>query len=250
MFTYAPDQSDLREHMRAQATAAELWRRLRCGTFVPGVSGHTVCTRVGSVSCSCDGWPWRGWPGPGRATPGGWPAIAGRSGLWFVAACSGRGAGDPGGDGQHRAGVLAGEPMQDVPAPGAEFEAGQRAGGDLGLFGVWHEPSGGGFDGPVRHLRRLGRPAPATAALAGGPPGARPPASAGARYLRTVLRSSPRLPAISLLLLPAYQCARSPPHRPRRTFSLPSAPVPLTRGSILPSRWPGSPRHARPPHGE
>ena len=40
------------------------------------------------------------------------------------------------------------------------------------------------------------------AALTAGPPGARP--SAGARYLRTVLRSSLRLSALSLLPLPAY----------------------------------------------
>src|SRR6266699_6249109 len=95
-------------------------------------------------------------PGPGCAW--GWAVIVGRSGLWLVAACCGPGAGDPGGDGQHRAGVLAGEPVQDAPVPGAEFEAGQRAGEDLGLFGVWHESSGGSVDGPVRHWRRLGWP--------------------------------------------------------------------------------------------
>lgn len=34
--TYAPDEPGLQRHMRAQATAAELWRCLRCGTFVTG----------------------------------------------------------------------------------------------------------------------------------------------------------------------------------------------------------------------
>jgi uncharacterized membrane protein (DUF2068 family) len=34
--TYAPDESHLREHMRAQTAAAELWQCLRCGTYIPG----------------------------------------------------------------------------------------------------------------------------------------------------------------------------------------------------------------------
>src|SRR5215469_14510217 len=34
--TYAPDEPALREYMTATATAGELWRCLRCGTFVPG----------------------------------------------------------------------------------------------------------------------------------------------------------------------------------------------------------------------
>ena len=36
--TYAPDEPELREYMHATATAGEreLWRCLRCGTFVPG----------------------------------------------------------------------------------------------------------------------------------------------------------------------------------------------------------------------
>jgi uncharacterized membrane protein (DUF2068 family) len=32
--TYAPDEPHLREHMRAQTPAAELWQCLRCGTYV------------------------------------------------------------------------------------------------------------------------------------------------------------------------------------------------------------------------
>ena len=32
--TYAPDEPHLREHMRAQTAAAELWQCLRCGTYV------------------------------------------------------------------------------------------------------------------------------------------------------------------------------------------------------------------------
>jgi hypothetical protein len=38
---------------------------------------------------------------------------------------------------------LVGEPAQDVPVPGAGLEAGQRAGEDLGLFGMGHAFSGG-----------------------------------------------------------------------------------------------------------
>lgn len=34
--TYSPDEAPLREYMRASATAGELWRCLRCGTFVHG----------------------------------------------------------------------------------------------------------------------------------------------------------------------------------------------------------------------
>lgn len=34
--TYSPDESALREYMRASAAAGELWRCLRCGTFVHG----------------------------------------------------------------------------------------------------------------------------------------------------------------------------------------------------------------------
>lgn len=34
--TYAPDEPELREHMSARTPAGELWRCLRCGTFVTG----------------------------------------------------------------------------------------------------------------------------------------------------------------------------------------------------------------------
>jgi uncharacterized membrane protein (DUF2068 family) len=34
--TYSPDEPAVRKYMRASATAGELWRCLRCGTFVPG----------------------------------------------------------------------------------------------------------------------------------------------------------------------------------------------------------------------
>src|SRR5258708_19542513 len=34
--TYAPDEPELREHMSARTPASELWRCLRCGTFVTG----------------------------------------------------------------------------------------------------------------------------------------------------------------------------------------------------------------------
>ena len=34
--TYSPDESALREYMRASATSGDLWRCLRCGTFVHG----------------------------------------------------------------------------------------------------------------------------------------------------------------------------------------------------------------------
>lgn len=34
--TYSPDEPAVREYMRASATAGELWRCLRCGTFVQG----------------------------------------------------------------------------------------------------------------------------------------------------------------------------------------------------------------------
>lgn len=103
-------------------------------------------------------------------------------------------------DGQHRAGVLAGASAGCAgPRRRVRCRPARRWGS--GPVRCVARTLGGGFDGPVRHLRRLGRPAPATAlrSLA-----ARP----GARHLRTVLRSSPRLSAISLLLLPTYQCAR------------------------------------------
>src|SRR6266498_2960309 len=72
----------------------------------------------------------------------------GRSGPWLLACCSGPGAGDPRGDGQDRAGVLAGEAVQGAPVPGAELEAGQGAGQDLGVRGGGQVASGGGLDGP------------------------------------------------------------------------------------------------------
>ncbi len=34
--TYAPEEPHLREHMRAETGAAELWQCLRCGDYVPG----------------------------------------------------------------------------------------------------------------------------------------------------------------------------------------------------------------------
>jgi uncharacterized membrane protein (DUF2068 family) len=34
--TYAPDEQPIREQLRAQAASGELWRCVRCGTFVPG----------------------------------------------------------------------------------------------------------------------------------------------------------------------------------------------------------------------
>jgi uncharacterized membrane protein (DUF2068 family) len=34
--TYAPDEQQIREQLRAQAASGELWRCVRCGTFVPG----------------------------------------------------------------------------------------------------------------------------------------------------------------------------------------------------------------------
>jgi uncharacterized membrane protein (DUF2068 family) len=36
--TYAPDEPHLREHIRAQTAVAELWRCLRCGTYVTGAA--------------------------------------------------------------------------------------------------------------------------------------------------------------------------------------------------------------------
>src|SRR6266568_7499848 len=81
---------------------------------------------------------------------------AGRSGLWLLACCGGPGAGDPRGDGQRRAGVPSGEPVQDAPVPGAEFEAGQRCGQDLGPPGGGQVASGCGLDGLARHWQRLG----------------------------------------------------------------------------------------------
>jgi hypothetical protein len=75
-----------------------------------------------------------------------------------------------------------------------------------------------------------------SAAPTGGPPGARPSASAGARYLRTVLRSSPRLSAIWFLLLPAYQCARISVTSTTSNVLLAIGPPPVTTGeaSCLP----------------
>lgn len=35
--TFAPDEPDLREHMRGETGSAELWQCLRCGTYVPGL---------------------------------------------------------------------------------------------------------------------------------------------------------------------------------------------------------------------
>jgi len=34
--TFAPDEPDLREHMRGETGSAELWQCLRCGSYVPG----------------------------------------------------------------------------------------------------------------------------------------------------------------------------------------------------------------------
>ena len=53
-----------------------------------------------------------------------------------------------------------------------------------------------------RQLRPLAPRSPAA------PPGTIPAASAAARYLRTVFRDSPRLPAISFFDRPACQCTK------------------------------------------
>ena len=37
--TYAPDEVELHEHLRATTPAGEAWRCLRCGDFVPGPAG-------------------------------------------------------------------------------------------------------------------------------------------------------------------------------------------------------------------
>ena len=105
------------------------------------------------------------------------------------------------------------------------------------------------------HTRTLGQGLEVSAigfgSVLGGPPGVVPAASAGARYFRSVLRSTPRLSAISFFDRPACQhqdlghidhVERSPCHRP-------SVLVPDGR-KAAPSRWPGPPRHARHPHGE
>ena len=115
---------------------------------------------------------------------------------------------------------------------------------------------------PARSPAAAGyRPAPGTTPApapptppgsTGGPPGAIPAATAGAMYLRIVLRSTSRLGGdLAAATGPHASGPRSRSHRPRRTFSSPSAPPPSqTGGKAAPSRWPGPPRHARRPHGE
>src|SRR5579863_6205302 len=69
-------------------------------------------------------------------------------------------------------------------------------------------------------------------------------------YLRSVLRSTSRLPAISLSERPACQCIKisvtSITSNVLLAIGLPSS----TGGKAALSRWPGPPRHARHPHGE
>ena len=55
---------------------------------------------------------------PRKATEPSGPRAGARLGLWLLACCSGPGAGDPQGDGQRRAGVPSGEPVQDAPVLG------------------------------------------------------------------------------------------------------------------------------------
>ena len=70
--------------------------------------------------------------------------------------------------------------------------------------------------------------------LTAGPPGAIPAASAAARYLRTVFRDSPRLPAISFFDRPACQCVKiSQISITSNVLLAIGPPVTRTRGIIL-----------------
>src|ERR1700744_6495410 len=77
-----------------------------------------------------------------------------------------------------------------------------------------------------------------------------PPATAGAMYLRIVLRSTPRLCDISFSDLPACQCTSISVTSITSNVLLAIGPPSQTGGKVSPSRWPGPPRHARAPHGE
>ena len=64
-----------------------------------------------------------------------------------------------------------------------------------------------------------------------------PAASAAARYLRTVFRDNPRLPAISFFDRPACQCVKiSQISITSNVLLAIGPPVPATRGMILTSR--------------
>ena len=88
--------------------------------------------------------------------------------------------------------------------------------------------------------------------LFGGPPGVMPAASAGAMYFRSVLRSTPRLAAISFFDRPACQCIKISVTSITSNVLLAIGPPVLVPDGrkVAPSRWPGPPRHARHPHGE
>src|SRR5712691_9612049 len=91
-----------------------------------------------------------------------------------------------------------------------------------------------------------------SSSLLAGPPGAIPAASAGARYFRSVLRSTPRLSAISFFDRPACQCMSISVTSITSNVLLAIGPPPSSRtgGKIALTRWPGPPRHACHPRGE
>src|SRR5579859_6439223 len=86
--------------------------------------------------------------------------------------------------------------------------------------------------------------------LLAGPPGTIPAATAGATYLRIVLRSTPSEPDISFSDLPACQCTSISVTSITSNVLLAIGPPSPTGGNLPRSRWPGPPRHARHPHGE
>src|SRR5690348_16154238 len=86
--------------------------------------------------------------------------------------------------------------------------------------------------------------------LLAGPPGTMPAATAGATYLRIVLRSTPSEPDISFSDLPACQCTSISVTSITSNVLLAIGPPSPTGGKVAPSRWPGPPRHARRPHRE
>src|SRR5271170_5306020 len=86
--------------------------------------------------------------------------------------------------------------------------------------------------------------------FAGSLPGTMPAATAGATYLRIVLRSTPSEPDISFSDLPACQCTSISVTSITSNVLLAIGPPSSTGGKVAPSRWPGPPRHARAPHGE
>src|SRR5216683_5259988 len=69
-------------------------------------------------------------------------------------------------------------------------------------------------------------------------------------YLRSVLRSTPSEPAISLSDRPACQCTSISATSITSNVLLAIGPPSQTGGKIAPSRRPGPPRHTRRPHGE